>query len=133
MATTKVRNLKQTVTIPAPPKEVYQALVRASEHAKFTGASAHIQAKVGGRFELWDGSLEGVVVDLEKDRRLVLAWRSADWPARHYSIADFTLAAVPGGTRIDFAQFGIPAADFDAIADGWTTYYWRPLKEYFEA
>jgi activator of HSP90 ATPase len=130
MAGTKVRNLSQTATIRASPMTVYETLVRASEHAKFTGASARLEAKVGGRFEHYDGSLSGVVVALDPGKRIVLAWRSSEWPEGHHSIADFTLRPVAGGTKVEFAQYGIPASDFDDIADGWRTYYWRPLQAY---
>ena len=132
MARTTVRNLRQTVTIRAPPKLVYDTLVRASEHAKFTGAAARLEAKVGGRFELWDGSLTGVVVELDPGRRIVLAWRSTEWPPGHYSIADFGLRASRGGTKLEFSQYGIPSDDYDDIAGGWKTFYWDPLKEYLE-
>jgi uncharacterized protein YndB with AHSA1/START domain len=71
-----VKNLRQTVTIRARPHEVYTTLVAPKEHAKFSGAAAKMVAKPGGRFSHYDGSLEGVVVRLEKDRRVGLAWRS---------------------------------------------------------
>ena len=104
MAGATVRNLRQTVTIRSPPTEVYETLVRASEHAKFTGAKAKLEAKVGGRFEHYDGSLRGVVVDLDPGRRLVLAWRSSEWPEGHYSIAQFVLRPAGRGTKLEFSQ-----------------------------
>jgi len=127
-----VKNLRQTVTFKSAPKEVYEALVDPEVHELFTGDSAELDPRVGGRFRHYGGSLEGVVVDLEKDRRIVLAWRSTGWPKGHYSIAQFLLAKVAGGTRLTFEQFGIPAGDFADIADGWKTYYWAPLKHYLE-
>ncbi len=127
-----VKNLRQTVTIRATPHDVYTTLVNPKEHATFTGAAARMVAKPGGRFAHYDASLEGVVVHLEKDRRIVLAWRSNEWPKGHYSIADFVLTKVQGGTRLEFSQFGIPASDFADISDGWRQYYWTPLKTYLE-
>jgi activator of HSP90 ATPase len=127
-----VKNLRQTVTIRASPHAVYTTLVNPREHAKFSGAAARIEAKPGGRFSHYDASLEGMVVHLEKDRRIVLAWRSTGWPEGHYSIADFVLTKVGSGTRLAFSQFGIPASDFADIADGWRQYYWAPLKAYLE-
>jgi activator of HSP90 ATPase len=126
-----VKNLRQIVTINAAPRAVYTALIDPKEHARFTGAAAKSVAKPGGRFSRWDGSLEGFVVYLEKDRRIVLAWRSTGWPEGHYSIADFLLTKVKGGTRIEFSQFGIPASDFADISDGWRQYYTEPLRTYF--
>ncbi|MCI4372284.1 MAG: SRPBCC domain-containing protein [Thermoplasmata archaeon] len=132
MHSVAVKNLRQSVTIRSSPHHVYTTLVDAKEHAKFSGAAARLVAKPGGRFSHYDGSLEGFVVHLEKDRRIVLAWRSSGWPAGHYSIAQFVLTKVAGGTRLEFSQFGIPASDFASISDGWRQYYWAPLKEYLE-
>ncbi|MGA8275911.1 MAG: SRPBCC domain-containing protein [Thermoplasmata archaeon] len=129
---TAVKNLRQTVTIRASPHEVYETLVNPKEHAKFSGAAARMVAKPGGHFSHYDGSLEGVVVHLEKDHRIVLAWRSTGWPQGHFSIADFLLTKVGGGTRLEFSQFGIPTSDFADISDGWRQYYWAPLKSYLE-
>jgi activator of HSP90 ATPase len=128
-----VKNLRQVVTIRASPHAVYTTLVDPKEHAKFSGAAAKMVARPGGAFSLYDASLVGVVVHLEKDRRIVLAWRSTGWPEGHYSIAEFLLTKAAGGTRVEFSQYGIPASDFADISDGWRHYYWAPLKTYLEA
>jgi activator of HSP90 ATPase len=130
--TMAVKNLRQTVTIGASPHAVYTTLVNPKEHAKFSGAEARLDPRPGGRFSHYDGSLVGVVVHLQKDRRIVLAWRSTGWPDGHYSIADFRLSPVGKGTRLEFCQYGIPSSDFADIADGWRQYYWAPLKTYLE-
>lgn len=127
-----VKNLRQTLTVRATPKDVYNALVDPVQHARFTGAAAKISSKVGSAFSLWDRSLTGIVVAVERDRRLVLAWRSEGWPKGHYSIAQFTFAKVRGGTRLTFEQFGIPSSDFADIRDGWKRYYWEPLRTFLE-
>ncbi|HKN07423.1 MAG TPA: SRPBCC family protein [Thermoplasmata archaeon] len=127
-----VKNLRQTVTVKAKPNDVYDALVDPRQHAQFTGAAAKISAKVGSAFSLYDNSLSGVVIVAERGRRLVLAWRSEDWPKGHYSIAQFTFARARGGTRLTFEQFGIPASDFADIREGWKQFYWEPLRLYLE-
>lgn len=127
-----VKDLRQTATVKATPNDVYDALVDPVQHARFTGAAAKISARVGSAFSLYDRSLTGIVVASERGRRLVLAWRSEGWPKGHYSIAQFILAKVRGGTRITFEQFGIPASDYADIREGWKQYYWEPLRRFFE-
>jgi activator of HSP90 ATPase len=127
-----VKNLRQRITINAPPRDVYQALVDSKVHATFTGDTARFDPRVGGKFQHYGGSLHGIVIDLQKDRRIVLAWRTTDWPEGHYSIAQFVLEKVAGGTRLTFDQYGIPSSDFEDISAGWKSYYWTPLKEYLE-
>lgn len=132
MAPVKVKNLEQSVTIQAPPSVVYRTLVDPREHARFSGAAAHLTPKPGGPFDHYDGSLSGRVVELVPNERIVLAWRASGWPKGQYSIAQFRLKASGKGTRLEFSQYGVPVSDWDGIVDGWKTYYWEPLKRYLE-
>lgn len=127
-----VKNLNQSTTFRASPQAVYEALIDPRKHAAFSGGRARLTAKVGGRFSHYDDSLTGVVVHLERNRRIVLAWRASGWPKGHYSIAQFVIRKVPGGSRLEFSQFGIPESDFEDISSGWKLYYWQPMKEYLE-
>jgi activator of HSP90 ATPase len=71
-------------------------------------------------------------LQLTKDKEIVQAWRADDWPSGHYSIAIFRLTPVRGGTRLAFQHIGVPDRDFRGINEGWVTYYWKPLKSWFE-
>jgi activator of HSP90 ATPase len=127
-----VKNLRQTVTIRASPHAVYTTLVDPKKHAKFSGMPARMVTKPGGAFSHYNGALEGFVVHLEKDRRIILAWRANSWDKGHYSIAQFVLSKVRGGTRVEFSQFGVPSPHLAGISDGWRQHYWGPLKAYLE-
>ncbi|MCI4363032.1 MAG: SRPBCC domain-containing protein [Thermoplasmata archaeon] len=127
------RNLRQSVTLPATPHDVYEALVDPKRHAAFSGARASMARRSGAPFSHYDGSLTGFVVELVPDRRIVLAWRANSWPAGEFSIARFALTKLRGGTRLVFDQYGIPSSDFAGIQSGWRDFYWTPLRAYFEA
>ena len=127
-----VRNLRQVVTIRATPHAIYTTLVDPKRHARFSGMPARLVARPGGRFSHFGGALEGFVLVLEKDRRIVLAWRANSWAKGHYSIAEFALTRVGRGTRVEFSQYGIPSASFASIADGWHEHYWGPLQQQLE-
>ena len=126
------KNLHQTVTIRASPHDVFESIVDPKVHEQFTGATAKLQRKVGGTFAHYDGSLVGYVLEIAKDQRLVLAWRSTDWPEGAWSVARFAFEKVRGGTRLVFDQFGIPGDQFADIQDGWKQFYWTPLKAFHE-
>jgi activator of HSP90 ATPase len=130
---TNVRTLRQTVVLPGTPNAVYRTLVDPKVHAKFSGAPARFLAKPGGAFSHYGGALEGFVVFLEKDRRIVLAWRANSWSKGHYSIADFVLTPVKGGTRVVFTQAGVPTAALASISSGWHEHYWDPLKTFLKS
>ena len=85
--------IKQSVTIKAKPHDVYEALMDAKKHAKFTGGKAVISREVGGKFNVFDGYAEGVNLELVPDKKIVQSWRADDWPKGHYSKATFDLKA----------------------------------------
>jgi activator of HSP90 ATPase len=128
---TATRQIRHVVRFDEKPRAIYQALINSKKHSAFTGAPAKIDAKVGGRFSAWGPHLRGVTVDLAKNRRIVQAWRAANWPAGHFSIATFELKRARGGTVLVFTQAGIPAKNARSINAGWKSHYWQPLKTAF--
>jgi uncharacterized protein YndB with AHSA1/START domain len=131
--TERVRNLTQRVTIHASPHAVYTALVDPKEHATFTGEPAKMVARPGGHFTAYGKGLEGYVLELIQDQRIVLAWRATGWPKSHWSIAQFVLTKAGKSTKVEFSQFGVPLSDWNGIVTGWKQFYWAPLKTYLEA
>ncbi|MBI2850789.1 MAG: SRPBCC domain-containing protein [Chloroflexi bacterium] len=124
--------IRQSVTFKASPYQVYEALMDSRKHSKFTGGKASISRKVGGKFSAYDGSLEGVNLELVPDEKIVQTWRASDWPAGHYSRVTFSLKEVKGGTRLAFTQRGVPDEHYEDISQGWRDYYWTPMKEMLE-
>jgi activator of HSP90 ATPase len=125
--------IKQTVTIGAAPKRVYEALLNEKKHAAFTGAKAVISPKLGGAFSCYGKYLGGFHVDLVPGKRIVQAWRSNHWPKGTFSIATFALSKAKGGrTKLKFTHAGVPASSIKGIGKGWQIYYWKPLKAYLE-
>ncbi len=131
----KTRTIRQTVTLPAAPKVVYEALMSSEEHSTFTSSEARISRRVGGKFTAGDGYITGKNLALVPGKKIVQAWRGDEdgWPEDHFSTATFALAAVGKKTRLTFTQTDVPADHADAIAQGWKDFYWEPLREYLSA
>ncbi len=127
-----VRTIHQSVVLPGTPNAVYRTLVDPKEHARFSGAPAHLVARPGGSFSHYGGALEGFVVYLHRGQRIVLAWRANSWSKGHYSIADFVLTPVKGGTRVEFTQSGVPTPALASISRGWHEHYWGPLQGFLK-
>ena len=125
------KNLKQTATFKATPHEVYETLMDEKKHAGFTEGAAKISRKVGGRFSISDGEIEGQNLELVPDQKIVQTWRYSDWPAGHYSTVTFALAPTAQGTRLTFTQTDIPDDKYEDIKQGWIDYYWTPMKALF--
>ena len=126
------QTIRQTATFKATAHEVYEALMDSKKHGEFTGSEAKISRKVGGKFTVYGGEIEGENLELEPDRKIVQSWRYSDWPAGVYSKAAFSLAESKGKTRLSFTQTGVPDDKYEEIKQGWKDYYWGPMKGLLE-
>jgi activator of HSP90 ATPase len=128
----EVTTIKQKVVIPASPKQVYEAYVDPKKHSQFTGSKATGKAVISGKFTVWDGYIFGKNLELEAGKRVVQEWTTTDW-MEGYSASrlELTFREVPEGTEIVMVQSNVPKEQADEIAEGWTEFYWNPLKAYF--
>jgi activator of HSP90 ATPase len=128
--------IHEEIVIAASPARVYAALTDAKRFSSMTAFSMVPKAKpaaiardVGGAFTLFDGHVAGRHIELVPNRRVVQAWRSADWPAGWYSIARFDLAGDGSRTTIVFDHTGFPAGQGEHLVQGWELNYWTPLRK----
>ncbi|MDO8451288.1 MAG: SRPBCC family protein [bacterium] len=125
------QSITQTILFDAAPHDVFEAIMDENIHSAFTGASAAIARKVGGKFSVWDGYASGVTKELTKDKKIVQTWRASDWPSAHHSTIVFEFYPVKRGTKLVFKQEGIPEDQIESISQGWYEFYWDPMKKYF--
>jgi len=130
----KTTSITQRVTIPALPKEVYEALIDPKKHSAFTGSPATGSAKVGAKFTAWDGYISGKNLELERGKRIVQEWVTTDWPRNlPPSRLELTFKEVDGKTELTMIHSDIPVDQKEELEQGRTDYYWNPMKNYFEA
>jgi uncharacterized protein YndB with AHSA1/START domain len=120
------------IDLKGPPQRVYEALLDAKQFAEITGAPAEIQRAAGGSFSLFGGHIQGRNVELVPNRRVVQAWRAADWPEGVYSIARFELKAQGSGTLLVFDHTGFPPSLKAHLEEGWEEHYWATLRRFFK-
>ena len=130
----EVTTITQKIIIPkVSPKEVYQAYVDPKKHSEFTGSEATGKPVVGGKFTAWDGYISGKFLELEEGKRVVQEWTSTDFPEGAYpSRLELTFRQVPKGTEIVMVHSNVPKDQEDETAEGWTEFYWEPMKQYFK-
>jgi activator of HSP90 ATPase len=126
------KSIRQSVTIKASPHAVYEALMDPKKHGDFTGGEAKISRKVGGKFSISGGDIQGENLELVPDQKIVQSWRYSDWEPGVYSRATFALKAVGDKTKLTFTQSGVPDEHYEDIKQGWIDYYWGPIKEMLE-
>ncbi|KAF8822065.1 activator of hsp90 atpase 1 family protein, partial [Cardiosporidium cionae] len=68
--------------------------------------------KIGSRFKLMGGNVEGDIVALEKDSLITQRWRFHDWKEGNYSTVHITFTQLEEGkTEVHILQQGIPVED----------------------
>jgi uncharacterized protein YndB with AHSA1/START domain len=129
----KTETIRQKVLVPAAPSEVYEAFIDPKKHSEFTGSKATCDPKVGGQFTSWEGYITGKNLELKPPERIVQEWRTTDWPEQQIpSRLELTFKKAKNGTEISMTHSDVPAEQAAEIAQGWTDFYWEPLKEYFK-
>ena len=128
----KTKTIHQTVTFKATSHDIYETLMDSKKHSQLTGSKAQISKKVGAKFSIYEGEIQGVNLELVPDRKIVQSWRYSDWPEGHYSKATFLLEESKGVTKLTFTQTEVPEELYQDVAQGWRDYYWQPMKEMLE-
>lgn len=124
-------SLKLVTNFSAPPARVYGAWTSEDEHAAFTDAAAAFDARVGGAFTAWDGYISGTVLELDAPKRLVLAWRTTEFPEDAAdSRVELRFVADGDGTRLELAHDEIPEGQGSRYEKGWEDFYFEPLRTY---
>ncbi len=124
--------LTVSAVLPASPQRIYNAWLSGEEHAAFTGSRAEVDPSIGGRFSAWDGYITGTTQELEPDRRIVQAWRAADFPEGSPDARlEVLLEPDEQGTRITLVHTNLPEGQGPSYEEGWLDYYFKPMAGYF--
>ena len=111
--------VNQTVKFDAGVERVYQAIADSTEHSAFTGVPALLSTEPGGPFTTHGGAIEGRVLELIPNERIVQAWRVADWPKGVYSIVQYEFTGDSNSSVITLTHSGLPEDAAEHIAQGW--------------
>ena len=128
----KKEALRVSTTIPAAPTTLYYAWLNSDEHSQMTGAPAKLDGNVGGKFTAWNGYISGKLVILDLGRRLVMSWRTTDFPRdAHDSRVEIHLEALGGSTRVTLLHTEIPEGQAEQYRSGWSEKYFEPMRAFF--
>jgi activator of HSP90 ATPase len=123
---------KQSDTIPASPKAIYDAWLDSRGHTAMTGAPATASEQVGGGFTAWDGYIRGQNLELKSGKLIVQSWRTTDFTEdQEDSRITVSLAPVKGGTSVTLTHSNVPDDHKGYENGGWRDHYFEPMKKYF--
>ena len=125
-----MKNLKKYYTLHADPKDVYNALTNQKMIEIWTGEDAIMNAEPNSEFSLWDGSITGINLEFETDKKLVQQWFFGEEEAEP-SIVTIKLHPDKKGTSVELVHTNIPDEAFENISEGWEDDYFGALRELF--
>ena len=118
--------------LPATPESIYAAWLSSAGHSAMTGAQAHVDGRVGGAYDAWDGYITGTTLALEPDHRIVQSWRTLEFGPDHAdSHVDVQLDAEGGGTRLTLRHSNVPSDQRGYEEGGWLESYFEPMRVFF--
>jgi len=129
MSTVIIQTKKFDVSI----DRVYKTIADSTEHSAFTGAPAILSSEPGGAFTTHGGAIEGRILEIVPNERIVQAWRVATWPQGVYSIVSYAFSGDSTSAEITLTHSGLPEEEVGHIAQGWHNQYWEPMAKYFAA
>ena len=129
-------SLELNATIPTSAENVFDAWVHPEKHAEMTGGAANGETRPGGKFSAWDGYISGEFLELERPTRIVMAWRTIDFPTgAPPSRVEVRLSAVGEGeaqsTELTLSHTAIPVGQGDQYRGGWSQFYFNPMIAHF--
>lgn len=128
----KGSSIRMSAVIPADARVVYDSWLSGKGHAAMTGSPATGSARVGAKFTAWEGYISGKNIECVPHSLVVQAWRTTDFPAEAPdSRLEVHLAPAKGGTTVTLVHSGIPTGQSAGYRQGWSEYYFGPMKEYF--
>ncbi|MGK9120354.1 SRPBCC domain-containing protein [Olivibacter jilunii] len=125
-----MKEFKQYFIIPANPEEVYLALTMEQAIRLWSGDEVSMSNTPNSEFSLWDGSITGKNLILEKDKKLVQQWYFGD--QMEPSIVTIKLHPHKKGTSLELLHTNIPDTDYQDIVEGWQQVYMASLIDFFE-
>lgn len=125
-----MKDFKKYYIINATPEELYAALTQAATIQLWSGSPAIMSTEVDSEFSLWEGSIEGINIGFEKDKKIVQQWYFGE--QEEPSIVTFKLFADKQKTSLELRHTNIPDQDYDDIVKGWNEVYIGSLIEFYE-
>lgn len=125
-----MKDFKKYYIIPAPPEEVFLALTLEQTIHLWTGDKVSMKAEPNTEFSLWGGSITGLNLEFEENKKIVQQWFFGD--QEEPSIVTIKLHPHNQGTSVELRHTNIPDAEYDGFAEGWDQSYFGELIDFYQ-
>jgi uncharacterized protein YndB with AHSA1/START domain len=124
-----MKDYKKHFLIPAPPEDLYRALVTPATIQLWTGEPAEMSEEAGTEFSLWSDSISGMNLEIEENRKIVQEWYFGEQEAA--SIVTIILHPNKKGTDVELKHTNIPDEAYEDIVEGWNEAYFGALIDFY--
>lgn len=132
LSSMKREALRVTSTIPVAPTTLYFAWVDSQHHSSMTGMPAKLEPEVGAKYSTCNGYVTGKLLILDLGRRIVMSWRTPDFPREvPDSRVEVHFETLGVSTRILVLHTEIPEGQSEQYKTLWNEKYIAPMRAYF--
>lgn len=125
-----MKKLSAKFRINTGAEEVFRALTDSFILELWTGYPAIMKPSEGSEFELWDGDICGMNIELVENKKIVQEWYFGE--PEEKSIVTMILKPKGKATIIELTHENIPDDAFDNIRGGWHEIYFKSLQEFYK-
>jgi len=128
----KTKSFTISASFPFPAEAVFTALTNARQIAKWSGQNGKVQPTIGGKMELFDGWVKGIVLAYESGKRLSFTWKPSEWATENKaSIVTCHFKPTKTGTKLTLKHSGFPNdSEMQSHNMGWMEFVFDPLNMY---
>ena len=124
-----MKDYKNYYIIKSTPEMVFLGLTNPLTIQLWSGEEAEMKEEIGFEFSMFEGSILGKILELEKGEKIVQQWffGEQDEP----SIVTIKLHPKGNYTSLELRHTNIPDEDFEEIVEGWNSMYMSRLMEFY--
>ena len=118
--------------ITAPKELLFNSWLNQFQQGAITQALCYLTPEINGRVELWNGAVLGRFLVIEKNKRLVMTWRTVEFedntPDTHLTLL---FQDTRNGSRFIVQHDNIPLNMLNQFRFAWEQVYFPNLHSYF--
>ncbi|KAM7172238.1 activator of 90 kDa heat shock protein ATPase homolog 2-like [Macrochelys suwanniensis] len=112
----------------SPVEELYSIFITKELVQKFSKSRAVIEAKRGGKLQMFDGCVTGEYIELLPSQRIVMKWRCRNWPHEHYATVALNFKDQATQTELQLECKGVPVCNEDSTRQCWQKQHFEEIR-----
>lgn len=125
-----MKDYKNYYKIKTTSEQLYLGLTTPLTIHLWSGEETEFTAEVGAEFSMFDGSIQGKILELEPGKKIVQEWYFGE---EEESIVSLILHANNNNnTSLELRHTNIPDEAYNDIVEGWNLVYMDRLMEFYD-